>query len=202
MNIKIPPKLLALLEKIDDKNIHYVLGGAIVVILVLDIFLLMWPQMQAINKINPKIKTLSEDLKAARDNIQKSSFYTKENEKFKTKFEGISARIKSKEEAPLILERISRLANKNGVKIDQMTPNLQNQKQLLKEKERIYFALPIEIEAKSEYHSFGRFLNQIEANDLILIVDKFTVASVTESKQHQIKLTLNAVVFDQKKELK
>ena len=199
MNNKISEKLAPLLSKINEKNIYYVLAGGFIFILIVDIFLIMGPQLASLNKINPKIKTLSDDIKSARENIQKLDGYTKENERLKINYQAISSKIKNKEEVPTILERISRLANKNGVKIDQIAPEPQNQKEMLKEKEKIYYSLPIVIEAKSDYHSFGRFLNQIENDDLFLIINNLTIASKNESRQHDIKFTLSAVVYELKR---
>ena len=155
--------------------------------------------MSSLNKINPKIKLAADELKSSEENIDKTAFFTSENAKLKVKFDQMSSRVKGRDEMPLILERISRLALKYNIKIDQMTPDLTKQKILLKEKDRNYYALPIKIDAKSDYHSFGRFLNEVETDELFLMVGKFKIATRGESHQLDIGLKWESC-FDRPKE--
>jgi Tfp pilus assembly protein PilO len=196
MNPKVIEKLEPLLEKINEKNLPFVMVGCVLAIIAIDFFLILTPQLSSLGKINPKIKTISDELKATKENIDKMGYYVSQSNKLKIKFDEISARVKSREEIPIILERISRLALKYNVKIDEITPDQNNQKQLLKEKERKYYALPILIEANSDFHNFGRFLNQIETDDVILLISAFKIVSRGESRQEDIKLTLEAIVYD------
>lgn len=196
MNQKIVEKIQPVLEKINEKNLPVILFFTVVIIVALDFFVLLGPQWGSLSKINPKIKTLSDELKSTKDNIDKMAFYINQSNKLKIKFDEMSARVKPREEVPIILERISRLALKNNIKIDEMTPDQTNQKELLKEKERTYYALPIVIEANSDFHSFGRFLNQVETDDVIFLVNSFKIVSRGEARQHDIKLTLDAIVYD------
>ena len=108
----------------------------------------------------------------------------------------------------MILENISLLANKNGIKIDQIMPYPQDQSVLLKDKIRKYYALPILLDARGSYHDVGRFLFQIEDENDFLKVDTFTFSSGSSFRVHRFKLTLKAVVYEeldpeeQKKEAK
>ncbi len=184
---KVLEKIMPLLGKINERNVYYVLGVFVFIFFLMDFFLILSPQLGGFKKIDEKIKTAKEEYKAAKENIDKMAFYISENSKLKDKFDQMDARVKDREELPVILERISRLALKNNVKIDQITPDISKQKSLLKEKDRVYFALPIAIDAKSDYHGFGRFLNQIESDDdLFLMVSDLTIASHGDSRQHDI----------------
>jgi len=67
----------------------------------------------------------------------------------------------------------------------------------LKNNDGKYFALPILIECRSGYHDFGRFLTEIEKNDVFLMIEKFTITANTQDMlKHSIKLTVNAIILE------
>ncbi len=78
-------------------------------------------------------------------------------------------------------------------------PNTEEQKILLETDEKKYWAVPILVEIKTDYHRFGKILNQIENGDVLLIVDQFSIASNGNAPEHNIKLILKALVFEVKK---
>src|SRR3989344_131290 len=159
-------KVSELIGKIDEKNRHYFLIGALLFIFLLDYFILMRPQMVILTKISPELKLLSQDIEKAREDIGKLGFYQAEVRRLESQLAQTSKTIKSKEEVSIILEQISRMANRNNIRIDQIMPSMEEQKVLLEDNKRTYYALPILVQAKSGYHDFGRFLNQMERNDL------------------------------------
>lgn len=191
-------KISGIISKIDEKNRHYFLIGALVFIFLLDYFILMRPQLDTLTKISPEIKLLSQDLEKAREDIQKLGFYQGEVKRLEGQVAQTSQTIKSKEEVSIILEQISRMANQNNIRIDQIMPSIEEQKMLLKDKNRTYYALPILVQAKSGYHDFGRFLNQLEKNDLFLYVTSFSIISGEDVRAHALKMNLQAIVFEEK----
>ncbi len=196
MSFKIPDNLSAVLDKINKGNQYYVLGGLILFVFLFDYFLLMRPQLSSSAKASQEIKKLAGDFKKAKEDLAKSGGYQKEVDRLKEKFESMSRKVKSKEEVSLILERVSRLAYKNGIKIDQMVPNSQEIEVLVKNNDRSYSALPILVEAKTGYHNLGKFINDIERDDMFLTVDSFTISTIMESRQLEVQLTLKAIVFE------
>lgn len=196
MKLKIPKNFSSILEKINDKNRHYVFGGILVVIFLLDWFILMQPQLRALQKINPELKALSESIQNTKNDIQNIDTYKKQVEELKGKVSDIYLSVKAKEEVEVILERISLLANKNGVKIDQIKPDTQELEVLLENNERQFLSLPISIEAHSSYHNFGKFINELERDEIFLKVSTFTITPTSEMRSHSIKLTLKAVIYD------
>ena len=194
MNVKISE----LIGKIDEKNRRYVLVGALLFVFLLDYFILMSPQLVTLTKISPEIKLLSQDIDKAQEDIQKLGFYQGEVKRLETKLAQTNQAVKSKEEVSIILEQISRIANQNNIRIDQIMPSLEEQKVLLEDKKRTYYALPILVQAKSGYHDFGRFLNQLENNDLFLYVTSFSIVAGEEARAHALKMNLQAIVFEEK----
>lgn len=188
------------LAKIDEKQRYYLFVGCLLFLFLLDYFVLMRPQLAALTKLGPEINVLSQDIQKTKEEIAKTSFYEGEAARLKERIAQIDSGVRSKDEVPLILERISRLANHNGVKIDQIMPFSQDQEILLEDNQRTYFALPILLQARSGYHDLGRFLNQMEKDDVALKVTMFTIASGGDPKYHQVELNLEATIFEGRKE--
>ncbi len=183
----------------DAKSRYYIFIGILVLALLLDYLILMKPQLAALAKILPEVKILRQDIQKAREDIQKLDSYQKEVARLKNGITQAHQQIKSKEDVPLILERISRLANQNGVKIDQIMPFNQGQEVLLEDNQRVYFSLPILLEARSGYHDLGRFLNQLENDDISVNVSTFTIGAGSDTRYHVVKLNFEAIVFEEGK---
>ena len=196
MKMEFVDKIKTTIANLDEKNRYYVFGGVLLFVFLLDYLILMGPQLGALSKLNPENKILIEDIQTAKSEIQKLAQYRQDIVKMNEEMVRINARVRQKEEVPLVLETITLLANKNDVKIEQITPNPVDQKLLLDNKERKYYSLPIDIQAKAGYHNFGRFLNQIEREGLYLGVKNFTITPGAESRNEVIKITLKAVVYE------
>jgi len=183
-------------EKMDDKTLYYIFGGILLLVFLLDYFVLMRPQLATLTKINPELKILSTDIEKAKVEITKLDQYKKEVVRMEDAIKKENEKVEPREEVPLILEHVSRLANTNGVKINQIMPNVIDSEIVLENNERVYYLLPIEIEAKAGYHNLGRFINTIEQGEIFLKVKKLTIAAVANTKEHSIKLTLDAIVYE------
>lgn len=183
-------------EKMDDKTLYYIFGGVLLLVFLLDYFVLMRPQLATLTKINPELKILAGDIEKAKTEITKLDQYKKEVSRLEDAIKKENEKVEPREEVPLILEHISRLANTNGVKITQIMPNVIDSEIVLENNDRVYYSLPIDIEAKAGYHNFGRFIDTIEQGEIFLQVKKLTIASTANTKDHSIKLTLDAIVYE------
>ena len=199
MKIELVKTIAALFEKIDKKNRYYILIGILVLIFLINYFIFMRPQLTDLPKIGPERKILTEDLKNAKEDIQKKDQYKTQVQQLKEGINRANQWVMAREDAPLILEKLSSIANKNGIKIDQMTPKSEDQKKLLEKGDLKYFSFPIQMEAKGSYHNFGRFLNTLEHEEVFLLVKGFTMSANKEDpRNHNISLTLDSIVFEKK----
>ena len=153
--------LTSVLSKINQKYHYYLFGAALVVVFLLTYFVFTRPQLNQLTKITPEIKALSSNLKKAKEDIHRRGDYESQVEGFRKNIESVKSRILVREDMPLILERVSQLAMKNGIKIDQLMPYPAEEKVLLTYDQSSYFILPIFMEARGGYHDFGRFLNEL-----------------------------------------
>jgi Tfp pilus assembly protein PilO len=183
----------------DPKNLFYISLGIFVLFFLLDYFLIMNPfQIAPLQKLGPQIKTLSDDIKGAQGDIAKLKEYEKEAERQQMLLEEARMNLRSREEVPILLQDISVFADDNGVKVDQIMPDSTSQETLVENKDRVYYQLPIQIEAQSTYHNFGRFLNQLESENTFMKMDAFTISWNNETATNILKVTFNAIIFEDK----
>ncbi len=195
MSIKIPEQISSVFSKVDGKNRYYVFIGILFAVFLLDYFLLMSPQLSALRKINPEIKDISENIKKAKEDIKKLNTYRADLEEVSKKFAEASLKVKSRNEVSFILEYIAYVASETGVKIDQIMPDTLGQELLTENNQRKYFDVPIYMEARSSYHNLGRFLNEIERNDISLRIGTFSIVATNDTRHHAIKLTFKVTIF-------
>jgi len=190
-------KISFIFEKIDGNNRYYVLVGFMALVFFLDYFVLMSPQLAALKKINPEIKVVSDQIKKAKTDMKKLDVYQSDLEKLSKKFEEANLKVKSRDEIPIILEHIANIAGASGVKIDQITPDSLDQELLTENSQRKYYDLPIYVEARSSYHSLGRFLNKLSQNDISLRIGSFTIVATNDTRYHLVKMTFKATVYEE-----
>ncbi|VAX37705.1 hypothetical protein MNBD_UNCLBAC01-159 [hydrothermal vent metagenome] len=189
-------KIFTFWNGLNEKQRYGVFVGILVFFLLLNYFFLMNPQLKSLGKMNVEIKELTQKLERTTANTQRIVQYRTQVAKFRKEIQDLNDKIKAKTEMPLILERISRIANQNGVKIDQIMPDTGEQEVLLKEETKHYFVLPVFINARSSYHDLGRFINRLESDKIFLNVKSFTIEAQNDSKNHDIRLTLEVIAFE------
>jgi Tfp pilus assembly protein PilO len=185
------------LSKMERKYWNIVLAVFLLLIMLVDYMLLMRPQIGTLSKLNPEIKVLSDNLKRTKNDIERITQYKDQVQALKKSVEELKTRVRSKQETSFIIEKISRIAHKHNVKIDQIMPNFLKQEVTLASEDRTYYDLPIMIEARSGYHDFGRFINEVEKEETFLEVRGLTVAAMAGTQLNAVKLTLNTIVYEE-----
>ena len=186
-----------IIARINEKNPYYVVIGIFIALLVVDYFLVLQFQMRSLNSLNPKITSLSQELQATKNNIQRLPQFQQERDRLKAQLDKTNRKIRTKEEVPVLLENVSLIANRNGVRIEQVRPDRAIDKPILTNEDGQYFSMPVVVEAASGYHHFGSFLNQLETEgDLVTIPEFVITASDKDTQRQRINLTINAIVFE------
>ncbi|MFA5089263.1 MAG: type 4a pilus biogenesis protein PilO, partial [Candidatus Omnitrophota bacterium] len=175
--MKVSDKILSALPPMEEKKRNFMLGGILLVIFAVDYFLVLAPQLSALQTLNPKLTLLSQDLKKAETDVQRINQYQQEAVRLKDNVDLVNKKFRVKEDVPLILENLSRIANRYNFRIDQIMPLVDSQKLLLTNKEGKFYALQISIEGRSAYHDFGRFINEMEGDDPSLTIERFSFAA-------------------------
>ncbi len=196
--IDLKEKITELVASLNEKNPYYVIIGVLVCLLLIDYFGLMQFQFGALRELNPKIKQVQTDFKLLEDGKKRMEQYQKEADRLDSKLKSLNLLIRSRGEISGILENISRIGNKNRVRIEQIVPDTTLDEPVMKNGEGAYYLLPIVVEAKGGYHEFGCFLNQLEQEGVVANISRLSIVADEESGQRQqrIEMTLNTIIFE------
>ena len=185
------------LKKLDPKYRYYLFGGALVLVFLLNYFICLGPLLGSLNAMGTKITELKQNLQGVKNDIARIDLNRAQLEKIRSQINEVKIKIRTKQEVPLILEDISRVANQFGVKIDQLMPLKDQQEVLAKNASIKYSSLPILIQSRSAYHDLGRFLAQLESDKTFYNMSSFSImANPKETSHHTVQLTVKSVISE------
>lgn len=189
--------ILGYFNNLNDQARYAVLTGVIFLILLLDVFLLLLPQMNGIANNNDQIKQLSADTQQVVVDKEQISVLKKNLQNERAQASSLSVKVRATQEVPAILGTISSIANEFGVKIDQLVPEKNQQEVLTSDADGKYYALPVLIRAHCGYHMFGQFLNKLENEDLYFILKDFIIQNdANDATTHLFSLTIKIILVD------
>ena len=189
--------ILEYFNGLSDQLRYAILVGVVFLVILLDVFLLLLPQMGSIADINGQIKKLSEETKQVLIDRQRVDQFRKNLREDRLQLDALSSKVRPIQEVPAILSTISSIANEYGVKIDQLVPEKKQQETLTAAADSKYYALPIVIKANCGYHMFGRFLAKLENEDLYFIVKDFIIQNdEKDTNTHLFSLTIKIILVD------
>lgn len=187
-----------LLEKLKLYNRKIVLlAAAGLIILCLDVRFLLKLQFQKIKDASLKVVKLKADI----DNLSKELVNLEDLQRRQSQLKQGGAlkakKIISEEEMPLLLQRISDLANKNKVSITQIKPS-----QELKAKEKkastgaVKFSpVLISMDLSGGYHNLGNFLSDLENLEEFVAAEEMKITrALSDYVTENVNLVLKAYV--------
>lgn len=192
-------KIIQSFNSLNDQARYGILAGIVILVLSLDMFFLVLPQLAGISDANDRIKKISDDTQEVLTGRQRIVQLKKNLEDVRTQLNSLNKKVRNIQEVPVILSTISSIANDYGVKIDQLIPEKNLQEDLKAIGDGRYYALPIEIKARCGYHMFGRFLNKLESEDMYFILKNFIVENVDRNiNTHSFSLTIKMILVDRR----
>jgi len=195
---KMDKQLLPKLEV--TKQLSYVfLALAIISIIAIDFFLVMRPQIKTLASLGKRIAESSGGVKETRDNLQKLPELRQEVVQLKEKLGKVENSILPKDEAIMAVDKISQLAIRSGVKINQITSLNNAEVKVLGNDQGEYFALPITLSAEGGYHDIGTFFSKVETDETFMDIDSFEIVKdVSASKRSMVTATINVFIVKKK----
>lgn len=191
-------KILEYYNNLNDQARYYILAGVVFLIILLDVILLVLPQMGSIAKVNDRIKKLSEDTQQVLVDKARINLLRKNLQEARMQLKFLSGKVRSIQEVPSILSAISSTANEYGVKIDQLIPNKSKMEALMTAADGKYYSLPVEIKTHCGYHKFGYFLNRLENQDMFFVMKDFIIQNEGKDPHtHLFSLTINLILVEQ-----
>jgi Tfp pilus assembly protein PilO len=190
-------KILGQFNNLNDQTRYAILGGVVFFIILIDVFLLVLPQMGGIGSNNDQIKQLSDDTQQVLTDRQRIRQLKKNLEDTRTSLNALTQKVRPLQEVPAILSTISSIANEYGVKIDQLEPEKGQQESLKAASADKYYALPVLIKVHCGYHMFGHFLNKLEQEDIYFIMQDFIIQNDgANTNAHSFSLTIKIILVD------
>lgn len=171
--------------KLENKTPLFI-GLGIFFILMLDYAFLLRPQILLIKKIGGQVSFLSKELRSAKKDIASIEQFKKRLATLKENIAVVGERIPAEEEIPVALENISQLAKDSYVKIIQIKPSRESEKNVATLSGGKVFELPIFIEARCGFHQLGSFLNKLESDKIFMNIDGFELLPNPEDNLHHI----------------
>lgn len=182
------------------KQLSYILLGlAIVVIILIDFFLVMRPQVRTLASLGKKISESAQGVKETRDNMQRLPALRDEVLRLKEKLGKVEHSILPREEAIMAVDKISRLAVQSGVKINQIASLNDAEAKVLSNDQGEYFALPVTFSAEGGYHDVGAFFSKIETDETFMSIESFEIAKgAGTSKKSSVLATVHVFIVKKK----
>lgn len=190
------------MKNIDLKNFDFqkyskqIMILAIALVILLDFFLIMRPQMRWSSQLSPKIIELKRQIDQTDSDIALIAQIQEQYQKSKTEMADIEKKVPLEEDIPLILQVISNAANDAMIKIFEMRPMKEAKEIILETKTGKYYRIPISIEARGGYHLFGNFLSILENSEIFMSVHSLEITSNSKSpKDHNIDFIIDTFIF-------
>ena len=197
VQINIGEEVSKLISKINEKNPYLIVGIGAGIILIGFYFIFFQAKFKEITILSAEMGNLRQTLEQTQSNLQRVNQYNKERANLNQKIENFSKKIKSKDEIPGALEKLSRLAAQNGVKIEQMMPDEAHSEVVLKNEEGHFISIPVVIGARSSYHDYGRFVDKLEDAGIFLGISDFGImTNSADSNKHLVKMVLRLIIFE------
>ena len=176
---------------------YYFLAGFVFFIFLFDYIFIMGFQINALKSLSPKNLELSENLKETKYNLENMPHYQKEVSRLREKLLRVETSILSREEIPMLLEKISRLAISSDVQIDQIMPLKDSQELVLENDGGKYFALPIYVRGQGSYHAIGKLFNRIETDKIFMSIEDFDISqNSSHPRKHIVKSAITIFVME------
>jgi len=190
-------KILESFNKLNDQARYCAFVVVVFMIILLDVLLLVLPQMGSIANISDQIKKMSEDTEEVYADRGRANQLKKDLQKERLQLKALSIKVRPIQEMPVILSDISSIANEYGVKIDQLVPEKTQQEVLTTAADGKYYALPVVIKVRCGYHKFGHFLNKIENENMFFIMKDFIIQNdEKDTNAHLFSMTLEMILVD------
>ncbi len=189
--------MLDKLKELEAKYLYMILTGIIIVIVVFDIFTLMRFQLKLVNSLNAKSSQLSKDIIDLTTNKQRLAQFKSQLEIARHRRESFDLMVHRKDKVPMVLKKISSIANEQGVNVIQLMPQKLSAAPLIKNEDGAYYSMDISVRLRAGYHQFGKFLNRMEQDRLFWQIDELSLEADQKDPQRQdIKMNMKILILE------
>jgi len=167
------------------------------VLLALFWFGLCWPRIRLINKLKGQLA----DLEVLTENnlklVNEMANFERLIERMKKDSIYLAESLRKKEDIPLLLNELSRISEKNDLKV----VNIEALKPVTKYDIKGLGGLPIRLEVEGRFFSLGEFFKELDKSSLVASVDDLKIESDKEILP-RVKAVMAITVYTLKEEKK
>ncbi len=178
----------------DRKSIALAAFLGVLVLYVLFTYVIS-PLMKEVSQLGQAIGTAKTQLQAFERATANDVAIRQQHEQAFARVKTLRQTLPTEEQIPAVIEKLSGLASKTGVKIQTVFPQrpLGEVDATPTSQLTLYKEIPIQIDALAGYHQLGTFLSLVEADDRPLQVSSLRISgNEREPKRHVIKLLLRS----------
>ncbi len=181
--------------ELDNKKIYLIIS-VFVILIYIDFTFVIGRQLQNIKNIQPKITKLRQDLNTLNKDLAKIQELKNKQVGTNQKSTPKVKKIISDAEILSLLQNISQIANKDGVQIMQIKSSKEVQ---VKQDKPIaldkFTPIFITLDLLTDYHHFGKFVNDLENSQTFIAVQSFKINSQQSNYiKQKISLVLKTYV--------
>jgi len=178
---------------LDKKKLLMVVIVSLIIIF-LDISFVLKLQFAGIGSVGPKISKLKNDISAVNKDLQNTESIKKKHDEEMQKGSLGAKKILNAGQITSLLQYISELAQKDGIRISQIkhSPDAVDPKSKKAGPENL-FGFTIGLDLTCDYHTFGKFINELENGQYFLNVQDLRITPGEDLKQ-KVYVTLRTYV--------
>ncbi len=160
-----------------------------VFVLTLDYFVWLGPVFKSFGELAPKLSPLKEEVRSLEDDHKNKALIEKRRDSAFAELEERQKFFVANDGTPALLESLSKLAQKSGVRISSVEP-LDAGKLAAKAS---YLPFPIRVKAQAGTHELGAFLSQLETGKpFYRVKDMRIAANPLNERKHSVELLMDA----------
>ena len=160
-----------------DKNKIFIIILVFIVLIYLDFTFVIGRQLQNIKNIQPKIVKLKKDLDSLNGDLAKIQELKNKQVETNQKPNSKVRKIISDPQIVSLLQNISEVAKRDGVQIMQIKSSKESQPKQEKVPADKFTPLVITLDLMSDYHHFGKFINDLENSQTFIAVQSLKINS-------------------------
>lgn len=188
--------LFRMLDALDPRLVYGVVALLVVLFAGLDYFLAARFQMGRLGAVVARSAQLKKDILELKDSKNHIQHLSSQRDLLRLEHADLQRMIVSKDGIPVVLDRISSVAGRYGVQVNQILPRPMEDKPLLKRKEGVYFSQRVQVQLRAGYHDFARMLDELMRQGVFWKIDELQITAGESEQRHTIEMILRVLILE------
>lgn len=188
--------LFRMLDALDPRLVYGVVALLVVLFAGLDYFLAARFQLGRLGAVVARSAQLKKDILELKDSKNRIQHLSSQRDLLRLEHADLQRMIVSKDGIPVVLDRISSVAGRYGVQVNQILPRPMEDKPLLKRKEGVYFSQRVQVQLRAGYHDFARMLDELMRQGVFWKIDELQITAGESEQRHTIEMILRVLILE------